>query len=179
MTSQLPHSHPQCNQVNHPSHSPSQPHISAPRLILPPPSIFGRILPGWAGDHIGRFNIMILTTAFSSVIVLALWLPSRGAIPIILFAALYGFSSGAFVSLVPALIAQISDIRRIGVRLGTNFLIISIAGLLGNPIAGALVTRDEGRYTYLQGFCGVSMFAGTALFVMARAVQVGWGIAKV
>ncbi|KAF6219295.1 hypothetical protein HO133_005120 [Letharia lupina] len=39
--------------------------------------------------------------------------------PYILFAAFYGFSSGAFVALAPALIAQISDIRQIGVRTGT------------------------------------------------------------
>ena len=122
---------------------------------------------------------MVITTFFSCIIVLALWLPSRGSIPIILFAALYGFSSGTFVSLLPALVAQISDIRQIGVRNGTNFLIISVAGLLGNPIAGTLVTRDGGRYTYLQIFCGLTMFGGASLFVVARALQVGFTLKKV
>lgn len=122
---------------------------------------------------------MVITTFFSCIIVLALWLPSRGNAPIIIFAALYGFSSGAFVSIVPALIAQISDIRQIGVRSGTNFCIISLAGLLGSPIAGALVTRDQGKYLYLQIFCGVTMFGGASLFVVARALQVGWKLKKI
>jgi len=97
-------------------------------------SIFGRILPGIIGDRFGRYNVMIATTGFSSIIVLALWLPSKGNIPIIIFAVLYGFSSGAFVSMLPSVVAQISDVRQIGVRTGTVFFIVSIAALTGTPI---------------------------------------------
>lgn len=122
---------------------------------------------------------MLFTTFFSGIIVLALWLPSHSNAPIIIFAALYGFSSGAFVSMVPAVVAQISDIRQIGVRTGTNFVFISVAGLLGSPIAGALVTRDQGKYLYLQIFCGVTMFGGASLFVVARALQVGFKLKKI
>lgn len=118
--------------------------------ILNAVSIFGRILPGIIADRFGRFNIMILTTGFSAIIVLALWLPAHGNAPIIVFSALYGFSSGAFVSLGPALIAQISPIREIGVRTGTFFACIAIAGLCGNPIGGALVGQDDGGFLYLQ-----------------------------
>lgn len=89
---------------------------------LTEPSIFGRIVPGIIADRIGRFNVMIITTAFSAIVVLALWLPSASNAPIIVFCVLYGFSSGAFVSLGPALIAQISPIREIGTRNGTFFL---------------------------------------------------------
>jgi predicted MFS family arabinose efflux permease len=117
---------------------------------------------------------MIVVNTFSAVIVLALWLPSRGNVPIILFAALFGFSSGAFVSLAPSLVAQISDIREIGVRNGSLFAAISVAALTGSPIGGALVTADNGGFTYLQIFCGVTMAAGCALFLASRAVQCGF-----
>ena len=63
--------------------------------------------------------IRVVTSFLSTILVLALWLPARGNVPYILFAAFYGFSSGAFVSLAPALIGQISDIRQIGIRIGT------------------------------------------------------------
>src|ERR1700712_1152253 len=106
--------------------------------ILNAASIFGRILPGILADRVGRFNVMIVTTAFSSIIVLALWLPSRGNAPIIVFCVLYGFSSGAFVSMGPALIAQISPIREIGVRRGTFFLFVSVGGLAGRPNCGVV-----------------------------------------
>lgn len=99
--------------------------------VLNAVSIFGRTLPGYLADRFGRFNVMIVTSFFSAILVLALWLPSRGNAPIILFAAFYGFASGAFVSLAPALIVQISDIRQIGVRTGTMFAIVSVSGLVG------------------------------------------------
>jgi MFS family permease len=125
-------------------------------------------------DRMGRFNVMIITTAFSSIIVLALWLPSKSNAPIIVFSILYGFSSGAFVSLGPSLIAQISPIREIGVRNGTFFLFVSIGGLTGSPIGGALITRDNGNFDYLQIFCGVTMAVGAALYFASRWVQCGF-----
>jgi MFS family permease len=125
-------------------------------------------------DRIGRFNVMIITTAFSAIIVLALWLPSRGNAPIIVFCILYGFSSGAFVSLGPSLIAQISPIREIGVRNGTFFLFVSLGGLTGNPIGGALVSKDNGSFIYLQIFCGITMAAGALLYLASRWVQCGF-----
>ncbi|KAH8595256.1 major facilitator superfamily domain-containing protein [Bisporella sp. PMI_857] len=137
-------------------------------------SIFGRILPGIVADRIGRFNVMIVTTAFSAIIVLALWLPAKGNAPIIVFSILYGFSSGAFVSLGPALMAQISPIQEMGVRTGTFFLFVAIAGLTGNPIGGALVGEDDGDYLYLQIFCGVAMVMGTIFFTASRWVQAGF-----
>ncbi|KAL8807126.1 MAG: hypothetical protein Q9200_004792, partial [Gallowayella weberi] len=82
--------------------------------ILNAVSIFGRTIPGYIADKTGRYNTMIATSFLSTILVLGLWLPARGNIPYILFAAFYGFSSGAFVSLAPALVAQISDIRAIG-----------------------------------------------------------------
>jgi MFS family permease len=136
-------------------------------------SIFGRILPGIVADKVGRFNTMVVMTCLSAVFVLAVWLPAKSNAVIILFAALYGFSSGTFVSLLPALIAQISDIRQIGVRTGTMFAVVSIAALCGEPIAGALVSANNGAYTYLQIFSGVMLAAGTVLFVLARVSEAG------
>jgi MFS family permease len=117
---------------------------------------------------------MVFTTGFSAIIVLALWLPATGNAPILVFSILYGFSSGAFVSLGPSLIAQISPIREIGVRSGTFFLAVAIAGLCGNPIGGALVGQDNGNFLYLQVFCGVTMIVGTLLFLASRTVQCGF-----
>lgn len=125
-------------------------------------------------DRLGRFNVMITTTTFSAIIVLALWLPAKSNAPIIVFCILYGFSSGAFVSLGPSLIAQVSPIREIGIRNGTFFLFVSIGGLTGNPIGGALISRNNGDFTYLQIFCGVTMAAGAALYFASRWVQCGF-----
>lgn len=115
---------------------------------------------------------------FSAILVVALWLPSRSNVAIIIFASLYGFGSGAFVSMAPAVVAQISDIRKIGVRTGTLFGIISIAALTGNPIGGALISRDKGAFTGLQIFGGVVMMAGSTFFVVARVNLAGVKLMK-
>lgn len=117
---------------------------------------------------------MIVTSYLSAILVLALWIPARGNVPLILFAAFYGFSSGAFVSLAPALIAQISDVRQIGMRTGTMFAIISVAALTGSPIGGALNSSEKGSYIHLQIFCGVMMIVGSTVYIMARASLVGF-----
>lgn len=94
----------------------------------------------------------------------------------IFFAALYGLGSGAFVSLLPAMIAQISDIREIGLRVGTEFAIISVAALVSNPIGGAFIQHDHGGFRYLQIWCGVILLAGSSMYIFARASLVGFKI---
>jgi MFS family permease len=138
-------------------------------------SVLGRILPGYVGDYLGRFNVMIVTTYLTSIFILAFWIPIHTNASLITFSALFGFTSGSFVSMIPAIVAQVTtDMRTIGVRNGSNFFVISLAALTGNPIAGALVERAEGDYLYLQVFCGVTMIVGSTFFLMARVVQVGW-----
>lgn len=141
--------------------------------ILNAASIVGRILPGWIGDKVGRFNTMIVISCASGVLVLALWLPTTGNLPTILFAGFYGFTTGAFVSLAPACLAQISEIKEIGVRNGALFACVSLAALTGVPIGGALVTQYNGEFTGLQIFAGFMLLAGCTAFVIARIVVGG------
>ncbi|MCJ1435451.1 hypothetical protein MMC27_004824 [Xylographa pallens] len=144
--------------------------------VLNAASIFGRTLPGYLGDRFGRFNVIVVLNFFSALIILAIWLPARGNAPIIVFAALYGFGSGAFVSMVPACLAQISNIKEIGIRNGTLFAIVSFAALCGNPIAGALLGNGT-SFTKVIIFSGVVYMAGAAIFLLTRATLVKWKIA--
>jgi MFS family permease len=149
-------------------------------MLTTPNSVFGRILPGWIGDKFGRFNVMIVTTYTTVLFTLALWIPGKSDGALIAYAALFGFTSGTFVAMVPALVAQVTkDVRKIGVRNGTNFFIIAVAALTGNPIAGALIAYADGGYVYLQTFAGITMFIGASFFVVARYTQVGFKMSKV
>ena len=112
---------------------------------------------------------MIATALLSSIIVLALWIPARSNAPTLVFAALYGISSGTFVAMIPALIAQACpDLARLGIYMGAVYLVASPAVLLGQPVAGALIEADGGDYVWLQAFCGVTMVVGAGLFALAR-----------
>ncbi|PSR85698.1 riboflavin transporter MCH5 [Coniella lustricola] len=144
--------------------------------ILNAVSIFGRILPGLAADRFGRFNIMIGVTLLSAVITLAVWIPAaQSSAGIIVFVALFGFASGGFVSLMPAIIAQLSDIRQIGIRTGTAMAIMSLGALTGSPIAGAIVQAQDGGYLGLQLFAGLAMASSVVVYLIARGWLVGYG----
>ncbi|KAJ3478291.1 hypothetical protein NLG97_g8619 [Lecanicillium saksenae] len=127
----------------------------------------------------GRFNATIIIAVASAIFVLAIWIPVKSTAGIVAFAALFGFSSGGFVSLAPTLIAQVSDIRYIGSRVGTGFAVMAFGALTGSPIGGAIVSHEHGNYTGLQIFCGVTMAVGVCFFVAARHAQVGFKAAKV
>ncbi|OAA59581.1 major facilitator superfamily transporter [Niveomyces insectorum RCEF 264] len=136
-------------------------------------SIVGRIAPGFVADRCGRYNVMIAITALSAVISLALWIPGKSTGALVAYAILFGFSSGGFVSLNPALVAQISDLRQIGARTGTAFAVMSFGALTGSPIAGAITTNGSNPFLGLQFFCGFTMLASVVIFVAARVLQVG------
>ncbi|PYI06402.1 MFS general substrate transporter [Aspergillus sclerotiicarbonarius CBS 121057] len=144
--------------------------------ILNAGSVLGRLIPNYLSDHLGRFNTLITTALLTSILVLAFWIPSHTNPTLITFSALFGFTSGTLVSLIPAIVAQVTpDIRSIGVRNGANFFVISLAALTGNPIAGVLVQRDGGGYRSLQVFCGVVMLVGSGFFGGAWLGGVGGG----
>lgn len=147
--------------------------------ILNAVSIFGRIIPGIVADRVGRYNVMIVIMFVSALFCLAVWIPVKNTAGLIVFTIIFGFSSGGFVSLGPTLIAQISDIRQIGSRVGAAFAVQSFGALTGSPIGGAIVASQNGDYLGLQLFCGCAMMAGMAVIVAARTVQVGFKIVKV
>ncbi|KAJ2984776.1 hypothetical protein NUW58_g5884 [Xylaria curta] len=142
-------------------------------------SIPGRIIPGIAADRLGRFNTMILVSLLSAVITLALWVPGKTTATIIAFGAIYGFTSGGFISLAPAVVAQISDLREIGARNGALLFISSLGALTGSPIGGAILTAQHGDYLGLKLFNGISILAGAIFLILARTVQVKFKLAKI
>lgn len=145
---------------------------------LTQPSIFGRIIPGIIADKVGRFNVMIIICLISAIFCFAIWIPVKDTAGIIVFVVIFGFSSGGFISLAPTLIAQISDIRQIGTRIGAAFAVYSVGALIGSPIGGAIVSAQDGDYLGLQLFCGCCMISGTVLFCAARYVQEGFSLKK-
>jgi MFS family permease len=117
---------------------------------------------------------MIFTTFLSAVFVLGVWIPATSSAILVVFAVLIGFTNGAYVALVSALVAQISDLKQIGTRNGTNWFMYGVGALIGTPVSGALIQEDRGGYLYVQIFSGVAMLISTSLFVLSRTVQVGW-----
>ena len=88
--------------------------------------VFGRVAPAWLSDKIGRFNLLCPCSFLAGLSCLVLWMLGKDIVAITVFAVLYGFMSGAFISVVTPCVAQISDIREIGARIGVLYTFISV-----------------------------------------------------
>ncbi|PWY65735.1 MFS general substrate transporter [Aspergillus heteromorphus CBS 117.55] len=137
----------------------------------------GRLLPGLAADRLGRFNTMVLTSLVCSILTLALWYKSGSSLgAIVCYAVLFGFWSGAAMSLSPVCISQICATEDYGKRTGTAYTVASVGILTGIPIAGAIQQRDHGEYDGLIVFAGVLYLAAAAAFAVARGICRGWSL---
>lgn len=87
--------------------------------------VFGRVAPAILSDSIGRFNLLAPTSFLAGLLILISWMFARTLSTLIVFSILYGFFSGAFISVITPCVAQISDIREIGMRIGLMYSIIS------------------------------------------------------
>jgi MFS family permease len=131
--------------------------------ILSAASTVGRLIPNYLSDTLGRFTVLLAALSLSAILTLTLWLPSSSPSSLVAYSALFGFSSGALVSLFPACVAQISPMEQIGVRTGVMFGIVSLACLIGSPIGGQLLEEDP-SFRSLQAFSGATMVGGSVLF---------------
>ncbi|KAI1748006.1 major facilitator superfamily domain-containing protein [Xylaria castorea] len=151
--------------------------------IINASSIIGRIVPLWAGDHVGAFNTITILMLYGAILVLALWIPAAANTNgIIAFTALFGVPLGCFNAIIPALVGKISAIEEIGFRVGTTFFMVSIAALIGNPIAGQLIGKGwkvgAESYNGLKLFCGLSIAVSGLLFLVTRIQIGGYGLKK-
>lgn len=123
--------------------------------------------------------MMILIAALSGIITLALWVPGHSTATTLVYGAIYGFTSGGFISLAPAVTAQISDLREIGARSGVLLFVSSLGALTGSPVGGAIVAAQGGDYLGLKLFNGLTITVGAIFLVLSRAVQVKFKIVKI
>ncbi|KAL1733436.1 major facilitator superfamily domain-containing protein [Schizophyllum commune] len=148
------------------AHGLSPARANATLAALNAASALGRLLPAYLADRAGNFNLLASAAALCGVASASACAPSLA--PIMVFAAVYGFLSGAFISVVTPCVAQISPAGRMGARVGMLYSAISIPSLLAGPIAGALLHRANGSYTGMMLYAGLTILCGAVLIVCAR-----------
>ncbi|GAM33261.1 hypothetical protein TCE0_003f00034 [Talaromyces pinophilus] len=143
--------------------------------ILNVGSVFGRWLPGYIADSVGRFNTMILAILGCLVSSACFWLPAgdRKAM-LIVYALAFGFFSGSNISLTPVCVGQLCKTENYGRYYATVYTIVSFATLTGIPIAGEILSRSDGEYWALITWVVVCYFAGLVTFIAAKLANVGW-----
>lgn len=142
--------------------------------IINSASVFGRIIPNYIADRIGPMN-MIIPCAFGSGILSLCLIASHTSAPVIVICALYGFTSGTFVSLPPTIFVHLTANRAlIGTRMGMGFCCVSIGLLIGTPICGWILNASS--FTYVWVFGGTMTVVGSFVITASRIAKGGWGV---
>ncbi|KAK7227149.1 hypothetical protein V2G26_015152 [Clonostachys chloroleuca] len=147
-------------------------------LVLNGVGMVGRLAPNYFADRVGAVNIFIPVCATASLLVFC-WMAVNTVPGLYAWSVFYGVFSAGVQSLFPAALSFLtSDLRKLGVRMGMVFTIVSFAVLTGPPIAGAIIDRTGG-YRAAQAFSGSSLALGSVFLFVSKVVRMrklgqGW-----
>ncbi|KAI1863452.1 uncharacterized protein JN550_009563 [Neoarthrinium moseri] len=140
-------------------------------LLLNGIGVLGRILPNHIADTVGPLNMMIPACLITGIALLS-WMSVQTPGQLYAWTVFYGIAAGGIQSLFPAGLSSLTtDLRKRGTRMGMTFTIVSFAVLTGNPIAGAIITAEGGKYWGAQVFTGISVLIGMCLIGAARLAR--------
>lgn len=135
--------------------------------ILNAASVPGRILPNYLADKVGPLNVLMPCATITGILALA-WIGVNSLAGVIVFAVLYGFFSGGFVSMPPVAITVLTaDHRRLGTRMGQCFFFSAFGLMCGTPVSGAIL-KSTGSWLGVQLFSGITIFITGVLLGWAR-----------
>lgn len=141
--------------------------------ILNAASALGRLTPSLVVPHYGPINTMATVTAMAAIVAFS-WIAVHTGAGNIVFAVMYGFTSGGIVSLPAVVLASITDdLRFLGSRLGTSYVFSAVAALCGPPIAGAILDSSDGKYLGVQLLSGFLLLAAATFHTATRFAKAG------
>ncbi|KAJ4357177.1 uncharacterized protein N0V89_001752 [Didymosphaeria variabile] len=135
----------------------------------------GRLSSGIACDQLGPTNMLLATMALNAITMLAIWSVASTFAVLTVFAALNGIANGAFFVTMPTAIGRLLGPHAAPAGIGMAVTGWTVGDLLGNPIAGFLITAthaDRGSSIVLYRpaifYAGGTAAVSTALVLLAR-----------
>ncbi|KAI6783654.1 Major Facilitator Superfamily [Emericellopsis cladophorae] len=147
-------------------------------LVMNGVGLTGRIIPNFLADRFGAVNIFIPICGVTSLLSFC-WIAVDTQGALYAWAVLYGIFAGGIQSLFPVALSFLTtDLRKLGVRMGMGFTIVSFAVLTGPPIAGSIID-STGSYVGAQAFSGASLALGCFFLLCSKIVKMrktgmGW-----
>ncbi|KAF8646033.1 hypothetical protein AX16_007458 [Volvariella volvacea WC 439] len=106
----------------------------------------GRLIPNFLADLFGTYNVSIPITFFCAVIIFVM-LGINNIAGVVVVSTIYGAMNGAYISLTPALLSDISnDVSEVGVRMGLWFSFVDETMNVDTttyPASGMFIALDE------------------------------------
>ena len=135
-------------------------------------SVVGRVLPGLLADKFGSLEVITVSSLISAILAFC-WLAVDNLGGLVVFCILYGFISGAVVSLPATVIAGFAPgLHVVGTWIGMSLCFASIGLLIGNPIAGTIINVAENKFSGGIIFSASFIAAGAIAFVLSGALRI-------
>lgn len=137
-------------------------------------SLFGRVIPGFAADQLGRFNTLLSMVCVTLIVMAAVWLPygSHSEATLYVVVAIFGFGSGGWLSLAPVCAGQLCRTEDYGRFYGTIYSVASFGVLLTVPVGGKLLQSTTPNV--LIGFYSAVLFVGLISLTLSRWALLDW-----
>ncbi|KAI0699022.1 MFS general substrate transporter [Cytidiella melzeri] len=132
----------------------------------------GRVIPNRLANRFGVHNQMIVSAAICGALAIA-FIGMHNAAGVVLIAIIYGFASGAYVSLLAPMLAGLSpNVEEMGNRMGTCFALGGLATFIGPPIMGALLGTSDYKWIRPSLFSGCCVLVGVIFMIIARHFKI-------
>ncbi|WOO83105.1 Aspyridones efflux protein apdF [Vanrija pseudolonga] len=139
--------------------------------ILSSGSFIGRPFAGLMADKLGVWNVFGTISFITSICLFAFWVAPMNTPATIVGWFSYGWLSGAWVTLVAAVVASISPAHEIGMRVGMVWSCCGPTLLVGPVICGVLVQAGNNTFKYAGIFCGCTFLIGSIMEVAPRMYE--------
>ncbi|RDL31536.1 Monocarboxylate transporter [Venustampulla echinocandica] len=142
--------------------------------VLNSMSLIGRVIPGFAADRVGRFNILLSLVLITLIVMAAVWLPfgSRNEGTLYAVVAIFGFGSGGWLSLAPVCAGQLCGTEEYGRYYGTIYGVAAFGVLITVPVGGELLESSTPQV--LVGFYSAVLVVGLFSVAMSRWALLDW-----
>lgn len=129
-------------------------------------STAGRVIMGVVADKLGRLRVLRLASLVLAVDTY-LWFFCTNLETLLVFGAIYGFVSGALITVLGPLCAEFFGLENLTAMMGIVFSGAGLGMLLGPPIAGYVYDITE-SFTLAILFGGTAMLIGFIFFVVLK-----------
>ncbi|KAG0267497.1 hypothetical protein BG011_004531 [Mortierella polycephala] len=131
-------------------------------------SCLGRIVLGYAADRLPKTIVVSICAWTTAASVLVIWTLSKSFSVFLLFAIMYGFFAGGYVSLVPLVVSETFGAHQLSTVIGFMYTAAGIGMLSGAPVAGMILEATKPNISYIP----VIMTAGGTLLLGAVCISV-------
>ncbi|KAH9837775.1 major facilitator superfamily domain-containing protein [Rhodofomes roseus] len=125
-----------------------------PLMLLNFGAAAGRTSVGFIADRIGPVNALLISVSMSGLAQLLIWNFVKNYSGIIAFGVIYGFFCGCFISLTPAVCAQLYGSDRLAGLSGLTLFFNLPGNAAGAPLGGAILSGTGGNWHAVACYSG-------------------------